>query len=297
MRTTLLGLAVNASLAGAKLVAGFFGHSQALIADGIESLADVGSSVIVWRGIVVAAEPADADHPYGHGKAEPLAAIAVAAMLIAAAFWIAVQAINEIAVPHHLPARWTLAVLIVVIVCKEALFRHVLERTATLDSTVVQSDAWHHRSDAITSLAALVGIVIAIVGGPGYEAADDYAALLAAGIIAWNGLRMMRAPLDELMDRSPNAEFTEEVRAKAKSIAEVVDVEKCAIRKMGGHYFVDMHVEVDPQMTVVAAHAVAHDVKDAIRGSFPQVQDVLVHIEPAGGGVTKIESRGSRGRR
>lgn len=282
MRTTLLGLAVNTALAAAKLLAGFFGHSQALIADGIESLADVFSSVIVWRGIVVAAEPADADHPYGHGKAEPLAAVAVASMLIVAAFWISAQAINEIIVPHHLPARWTLIVLIVVIVSKEALFRHVLGKAAGLDSSVVHSDAWHHRSDAITSLAALVGILVAIVGGRGYEAADDYAALVAAGFIAWNGLRLMRPSLDELMDRAPKPEFRAAVCELAKLIEGVTDVEKCSIRKMGGSYFVDMHIEVDPQMTVFVAHEIAHRVKDAIRGSFPQVQDVLVHVEPAG---------------
>lgn len=282
VRTTVLGLGVNAALAGTKLAAGFLGHSQALIADGIESLADVFSSVIVWRGIVVAAEPADADHPYGHGKAEPLAAIAVAALLIAAAFWIAVQAINEIFVPHQLPARWTLIVLIVVIISKETLFRHVLAKAAGLESAVVHSDAWHHRSDAITSFAALVGILVAIAGGPGYEAADDYAALVAAAIIAWNGFRLMRPSIDELMDAAPGKEFRAEVCGLARGIEGVADVEKCAIRKMGGHYFVDMHIEVDPQMTVLVAHEIAHRVKDAIRAGFPQVQDVLVHVEPAG---------------
>jgi cation diffusion facilitator family transporter len=282
VNATVLGLAVNALLAAAKTAAGVVGHSQALIADGIESFADVVSSLMVWRGVVVAAAPADAEHPYGHGKAEPIAAIGVTMMLIGAAFWISIQSVQQILVPHETPASWTLAVLVVVIVAKEALFRFVRNEALALENTAVHTDAWHHRSDAITSLAALIGIAIAVVGGRGYEAADDFAALIAAAIIAWNGLRLVGPALNELMDASPDLSLTERVRAEAGATPGVEGIEKCLIRKMGGRYFVDMHVEVDPQMTVDRAHLIAHEVKDRVRAKLPQIQDVLVHIEPAG---------------
>jgi cation diffusion facilitator family transporter len=282
VNATLLGLAANAFLAAAKTVAGIFGHSQALIADGIESFADVVSSLMVWRGIVVAAAPADAEHPYGHGKAEPIAAIGVTVMLIGAAFWISVESIQQILIPHLSPRPWTLLVLVVVIIAKESLFRFVRNEALALENTAVHTDAWHHRSDAITSLAALIGIVIAVIGGPGYESADDFAALLAAAIIAWNGLRLVGPALNELMDASPDTSLNERVRTEASATPGVVGIEKCLIRKMGGRYFVDMHVEVDPQMTVVRAHEIAHEVKDRVREKLPQIQDVLIHIEPAG---------------
>lgn len=282
LKITLIGLIVNAILAATKTVAGVFGHSQALIADGIESFADIISSLLVWRGVVVANVPADEEHPYGHGKAEALAGVGVAAMLIAAAFWISIHATREILTPHHLPSSWTIVVLIAVIVIKETLFRFVLKHGEQLENTAVKTDAWHHRSDAITSLAALVGIVIAVIGGPGYEAADDFAALFAAAIIAWNAFELLRPAADELMDASPSSKLTADVRSEASAVPGVVRIEKCRIRKTGGNYFVDMHVEVDPHMTVARAHEIAHQVKDRVRSKIPSIRDVLVHIEPAG---------------
>lgn len=281
LRATFLGLAVNAVLASGKLVAGVLGHSHALIADAVESLADVFSSVIVWRGLVLAAEPADEEHPYGHGKAEPLASAFVAVTLLVAAGWIIIQAALEIAQPHTSPAPFTLAVLLLVVVVKEALFRFVLKESASLESSAVHSDAWHHRSDAITSLAAGIGITISLIGGKGYEAADDVAAIVAALIIAWNGWRLLRPALSELMDTAPPPEIVERVRRIAETIPGVERVEKCIVRKMGYYFYADMHVEVDPQMSVQRAHHISHDVKDKVRQKFSRVRDVLVHIEPA----------------
>jgi cation diffusion facilitator family transporter len=282
VQATLLGLSANVFLAAFKTASGVIGHSQALIADGIESFADVFSSIMVWRGVVVAAAPADAEHPYGHGKAEPIAAIGVTMMLIAAAFWISVESIHQILIPHPSPRPWTLLVLVGVIVAKESLFRFVRNEALALDNTAVRADAWHHRSDAITSLAAFIGIAVAVVGGKGYESADDFAALIAAAIIAWNGLRLVGPALNELMDASPDTTLTERVRAEAAATPGVIEIEKCLIRKMGGRYFVDMHIEVDPHMTVERAHQISHEVKDRVRQKLPQIQDVLVHIEPAG---------------
>lgn len=292
LRATFLGMIVNTLLAGGKTVAGVVGHSQALVADGIESLADLLSSIIVWRGLVVAAAPPDADHPYGHGKAEPLAAAVVATMLFLAAAWIAVGSAIELMRPHQGPAPFTLVVLVVVVVVKETLFRHLLREAAALDNLAVKTDAWHHRSDAITSLAAGIGISIALVGGPGWARADDVAALVAAGIIGWNGWRLLRGTLAELMDTAPDPELNLRVSDLAAGTSGVVRIEKCRLRKMGGEYFVDLHVEVVPEMPVRDAHAIAHAVKDRVRAALPTVADVLVHVEPAAGGRDRAASGG-----
>ena len=280
LRTTFLGLGINAVLAAVKMAAGIFGHSHALVADAVESMADVFSSIVVWRGVVVAEEPPDEDHPYGHGKAEPLAAAVVSTMLIFAAIWIVVGAFAAIAEPHLPPKPFTLFVLVAVIVIKESLFRFALHEATSIESSVVASDAWHHRSDAITSFAAAIGIIIALAGGKGFEAADDWAAIAAACVIAWNGWRLLRPALNDLMDRSPNREVIDRIRAVAEAVPGVGSVEKCLVRQMGYQYWVDMHVEVDPQMTVLRSHEIAHLVKDNLRAQIPRVRDVLVHIEP-----------------
>jgi cation diffusion facilitator family transporter len=252
------------------------------VADAVESLADIFSSLIVWRGLVVAAEPADKDHPYGHGKAEPLAAAFVATMLLAAAVWIVIRALQEIATPHTTPAAFTLVVLFVVILIKESLFRFARRQAEATENLAVHADASHHRSDAITSFAAGVGITISLIGGKGFEAADDWAAIAAACVISWNGWRMLRPALSELMDTAPSDELVQRIRQIAVTIPGAERVEKCFVRKMGNQFYVDMHLEVDPQMTVQRSHDIAHEVKDNVRNAIPTVRDVLVHIEPAG---------------
>jgi cation diffusion facilitator family transporter len=281
LRATFLGLLANALLASFKLAAGLLGHSHALVADAIESMADVFSSLVVWRGVVIAAAPADDDHPYGHGKAEPIAAALVSAMLVLAAIWIGFQSASGLAQPRPGPAPFTLVVLLVVIVIKEVLFRFVRREAQEIGSSVVHADAWHHRCDAISSTAAAIGISVSLLAGKGYESADDVAALIAACIIAWNGVRLLRPALNELMDTSPSPEVLQSIRKIAAGTPEVQGVEKCLVRKMGYEFFVDLHVEVDPQMSVLRSHDVAHDVKDRIRQALPDVRDVLVHIEPA----------------
>ncbi|MEI6195218.1 MAG: cation diffusion facilitator family transporter [Verrucomicrobiota bacterium] len=280
LRATFLGLAANVALTVVKFLAGVFGHSQALIADAVESLADIFSSIIVWRGLVVAETPPDDDHPYGHGKAEPLAAAIVSAMLLLAAGLIAFHSLAGILEPRVAPSPWTLIILVVVIAVKESLFRFVLRESETVSSSAVETDAWHHRSDAITSAAAFVGISISLIGGKGYEQADNWAALAASCVIAFNGWRLLRPAFNELMDRAPDRELIEQIRAIAKSIPGVDDIDKCHVRKMGYQFFVDIHVVVDPQMTVERSHRIGHGVKDKLRAEIPSVRDVLVHIEP-----------------
>jgi cation diffusion facilitator family transporter len=274
-------MGTNIVLAGAKLAAGILGNSHALTADGVESMADFFSSLVVWRGLVVAAEPADEDHPYGHGKAEPIAAASVSALLLVAAAWICASAVVEALHPHTAPAPYTLIVLGVTVVIKEGLFRFIQRESVFIGSSAMQTDAWHHRGDAITSLAAAIGITISLVGGKGYEAADDIAAVAAAGIISWNGARLLRNALQELMDRSPKGAVISQIRQVAAHTDGVECIEKCLVRKMGYHLYVDMHVQVDPQMTVLRSHEIAHEVKDKVRRQIPAVKDVLVHIEPA----------------
>jgi cation diffusion facilitator family transporter len=281
LRATFIGLAVNTILTASKLAAGILGHSHALVADAVESLADIFSSIIVWRGLIIAAAPADEDHPYGHGKAEPIAAAIVSTMLWVAAVWIVITAIRAIGQPHPAPAPFTLLVLLGVIAIKECLFRFVLREAAIVESSAVRTDAWHHRSDAITSVAAAIGISIALLGGPGYEGADDFAAIAAAVVIAWNGWRLLLPAVNELMDRSPSAELVERIRHLAQGTPGVERIEKCLVRKMGYQYYVDLHAEVDPLMTVRRSHEIAHNVKDQIRAQLSSVRDVLVHIEPA----------------
>lgn len=280
LRVTLIGAAVNFFLAAGKLAAGIFGHSQALIADAAESFADIIGSVIVWRGLVVAAKPADDDHPYGHGKAEALSAAVIATLLLIAAVGIAAQSVREIVSDHPAPKPWTLAVLVAVVLIKELLFRFALGQGHATDSGAVKSDAWHHRSDAITSLAAAVGIGLALVGGPSWAAADDFAALVAAGIIAFNGWLLLRPALEELMDTMPSPEVIAEIRQIASAVAGVDAIEKCFVRRSGWQLLVDMHIHVDPEMTVARSHVLAHAVKDAVRAELPKVRDVLVHVEP-----------------
>jgi cation diffusion facilitator family transporter len=292
LRSTLLGLVVNTVLVGIKFFAGFAGHSNALVADAVESLADIFSSLVVWRALIVSEAPADEDHPYGHGKAEPIASAVVASMLLLAAGWIVWQASVEIVRPHPSPAPFTLIVLLVVIAIKEALFRMVLRVSTTLESSAIQSDAWHHRSDAFTSLAAAIGISVSLVGGKGYESADDVAAVLAACVIAFNGYRLLRPALNELMDRSPGPDLEIEIGQIAESTPGVHCVEKCRVRKMGHHYYADMHLEVDPQMTVSRSHEIAHEVKARIQTANPRVRDVLIHIEPARAHVVPLRGAG-----
>jgi cation diffusion facilitator family transporter len=285
LRAILLGIVVNLLLGVAKFLSGVFGHSHALIADATESFADIFNSLIMWRGISVAAVPADGDHPYGHGKAEPLAGAFGAAMLLVAAVWIATKAginIYEWANGFHRPQpdRFTLVALAVVVVVKEVMFRYVAREGADTDNAAVKSDAWHHRSDAITSLAAAIGITVALIGGPKWVCADDLAASFAAVIVGWSGWLLLRPALSELMDQSPDPEVVGQIRQIAASTEGVASVEKCFVRKAGHQFFVEMHVEVDPQMTVLRSHEIAHAVKDKVRDMMPSVGDVLVHIEP-----------------
>lgn len=280
LRSTLIGILANMALVLVKGAAGILGNSYALIADAIESASDVLTSFIVWIGLKAASKEPDADHPYGHGKAEPLAAMVVALALIGAAILISIQSVEHILTPHKVPAPFTLIVLAVIIIVKEGLYRYSNRIGNEMESTAVKADAWHHRADAITSLTAFVGISIALIGGPGCETADDWAALIASVIIVLNAYHIFMPAFTEIMDAAPSSELSEEVRKIAESVPDVMATDKCLVRKMGFEYFVDLHVIVNGSMTVAKGHEIAHAVKDTIIAAKPQIYDVLVHIEP-----------------
>jgi cation diffusion facilitator family transporter len=285
IRSAQAGLVANALLASIKLAAGLLGNAYALVADAAESMADILASLIVWGGLAIAAQPADENHPYGHGKAEALAGAAVSLMLVGAAVGIAVEAIQQIRSPHDVPRSWTLVVLVAVMLVKWLLARRVAAVGAEVGSTAVKADASHHLSDAITSAAAFVGISIAILGarnggGIRWAAADDWAALFAAGVILYNGVNLFRPALHDLMDRMPGTDVVAPVAVAARGVAGVLAVEKLVVRKAGLQYFVDIHVQADPATSLQDAHVISGCVKGAIRRAVPTVAGVLVHMEP-----------------
>ena len=273
-------IAVNVILALIKITTGIFGNSYALIADGIESTMDIVSSLIVWGSLRISIKPPDKNHPYGHGKAESMAGMIVAISLLVAAVVIAVQSIREIQTPHHSPAWYTLVVLVGIIITKEILFRKMTRIGDELDSTALKSDAWHHRSDALTSVTAFVGISIALVGGPGYEIADDWAALLACIVITYNGVRLLVPAFNEVMDGAVPDDIKGQIRKLASQIDGVIEIEKCRIRKSGIGLLMDIHVVVQEDKSVREAHEIGHDVKNHLLESDLKIIDVTVHIEP-----------------
>lgn len=278
------GVVVNCLLAFLKLGAGWFGNSSALVADGLESTLDVLSSLMIWGALKYAERPPDSDHPYGHGKMESLAGAGGAVLLLVAGVLVATGSLKEIlggAMNRPPPAGFTLVVLILVVAVKEGLFRLADRRGREVESSAVQSDAWHHRSDALTSLAAAIGITIALVGGPAWVSADDWAALFSCSIIAFNGFRMLKASLGELLDEQAPEGIIEGIMNAARSVEGVDNVEKCRVRKSGLSLIADIHVRVHGEVTVTDGHSIAHRVKDTLMAGNYNLLDVTVHIEPA----------------
>lgn len=281
IRTTYFSIAGNTALALIKGLAGVFGNSYALIADAIESTTDIFSSILVLLGLRYASRPADENHPYGHGKIEPLITFMVVAFLVFSATVIAFESIENIQTPHRVPKYWTLYVLGAIILWKEMSFRYVMRRGKESGSSSLQADAWHHRSDAITSVTAFVGITTALIGGPGYENADDWAALLASAFILYNAYLIFRPALGEIMDEHVHDDLIEEIRLIASGVDGIEDTEKCYVRKSGMRYHIDLHAHVRGELTVRQGHDIAHRLQDELRRALPQLGQVLIHIEPA----------------
>ena len=282
---TLLGFVASILLAGIKFLAGVLGHSTALLADAVESLADTLGSLMVWHALRVAAKPADPRYPYGYGKAEALASLGIGAMLVLAALFIVYESFRQIAVPHQAPQVWTLLVLVVIIVIKEGLFRFVNRGAQQFDSDAARADAWHHRSDAITSLAALIGVSVAIYGPgmfnwPALVIADEVAAILASGVILLTARGLIVPALRELLDAATPA-IAQQIAQIVGSIDGVEYVEQVLVRKSGTGYLADMHMHVDGQLSVQVAHDLTGKVKALLREQIPSLVTILIHVEPA----------------
>lgn len=281
IKATYFSIIGNTSLAIIKGLAGFFGNSFALIADAIESTTDIFSSFLVLFGLKYASRPADKNHPYGHGRAEPIVTILVVGFLITSAIIIAYQGIVNIGTSHELPKSWTLYILGAIIIWKEISYRIVIKKSKETNSSSLKADAWHHRSDAITSVAAFVGISVALILGKGYESADDWAALFASGFILYNSYLIFRPALAEIMDEHLYDDLINEIRLVSQNVEGVEDTEKCFIRKTGMQYHVDLHARVQASLTVKQGHDIAHRLKDNLRLKIPQLGQVLIHIEPS----------------
>jgi len=280
LKATYFSIIGNVCLSIIKGLAGFFGNSYALIADAIESTTDIFSSLLVLFGIKYSSRPADENHPYGHGRAEPLITFLVVGFLITSATIIAYESISNINNPHDLPKSWTLIVLGLIIIWKEYSFRLVMKKSKESNSSSLRADAWHHRSDAITSVAAFIGISIALLFGKGYESADDWAALFAAGFIFYNSYLIFRPALGEIMDEHLYDDLVDEIRKVSLQVDGIVDTEKCFIRKAGMKYHVDLHAIVDADISVREGHELAHNLKDTLRMQISELGHVLIHIEP-----------------
>lgn len=278
--TSVYSIFINLSMAIIKWIAGVLGNSYALIADAIESTADVLSSTLVLVGLKASSKPADENHPYGHGRLEALSTFSVVGFLFISATVIAYESIQNIGTPHELPKTFTLYVLAGIIIFKEFSFQYVKRKSKETNSSSLMADAWHHRSDAITSILAFIGITVAIIFGKGYENADDWAALIAAFIIAYNAFKIFRPVLGEITDEQLYDELIEQIRQVALKVPGVIATEKCHVRKMGMVYYVDLHMIVKAGITVMEGHKIGHDLKDEIQRQLPEVADVLVHTEP-----------------
>jgi cation diffusion facilitator family transporter len=280
VRTTYFSIIGNVALASLKGLAGYFGNSYALIADAIESTADVFSSFLVLIGIKYSSRPADKDHPYGHGRAEPLVTFLVVGFLITSATIIAYESVLNIGRPHDLPHPFTLIVLAGIITWKEISYRLVIRKSKEINSSSLKADAWHHRSDAITSVAAFIGISVALLLGKGYESADDWAALFAAGFILYNSYLIFRPALGEIMDEHLYDDLVEEIRVASLEVEGILDTEKCFVRKAGMKYHIELHAIVDGSLTVREGHDLSHQLKDALHIKIPTLGHILIHIEP-----------------
>ena len=280
IKATYFSIIGNIALAIIKGFAGFFGNSYALIADALESTTDIFASFLVLFGIKYSNKPADENHPYGHGRAEPLITFLVVGFLITSATIIAYESIINIRTPHELPKPWTLIVLGAIIIWKEYSFRVVMKRSIQTNSSSLRADAWHHRSDAITSVAAFLGISFALILGNGYESADDWAALFASGFILYNSYLIFRPALGEIMDEHLYDDLIEQIRMVSLQVEGIIDTEKCFIRKAGMQYHVDLHAIVDSTITVKEGHDLAHKLKDTLRKAMPELGHVLIHVEP-----------------
>lgn len=287
IRAAVLGLVINLLLGVVKLAGGLVSQSFALISDAVNSLGDVFTSAVIVWALRFAQRPADAEHPYGHSRAEGIAATQVALLVFLSALGVGWEAIQRFTVAHAPPPAWTLAIAAANVVIKEALYHYKVRVSRRTGSSAILANAWDHRSDAFCSFAVLVGLAVVRWGGPRWNSADEAAALVVVAAVLWSAGTLFVNSVRELMDLQAGDELVEQVRRAALNLPEVRGVEKLWLRKSGLEYFADLHLEVDPLLTVVEGHRIGHEVKDRLLAEFPVLRDVLVHLEPARDALTE----------
>jgi cation diffusion facilitator family transporter len=280
-RVAIAGMVASGALAVIKILAGLLGHSTAVVADGFESAGDVIASGFVLLGLTLASKPADENHPYGHGRAETLTGLVIGLVLVAAGTLISYRALQGIDQIHPPPAAWVIWPLIVSAVVKGGLATLKFRYGKKLDSAALIADAWNDWTDIVSATTALLAVGLTLVDPQRFHAADHFGAFAVGLIVIFTGLRVSRDTAYQLMDTMPDESRINTIRSVAQSVPGVRGVEKCFARKTGLKYHVDLHLEVDPNITVRESHDIATQVRIHIKESLPWVADVLVHVEPA----------------
>lgn len=279
-RAAWLGLGVNLSLGVMKIIAGSVAHSYALLSDAVNSLGDVVTTVVVLIALRLAQQPPDDEHPYGHTRAEAIAASNVALLIIISALALAWRTLDRPVGQAVIPPGWALVLAAVNVIIKEALYRYKLRVGTRTGSAAIIANAWDHRSDALCSFAVLVGLFLTRIGGQYGIWADTAASLLVIAVVVANGIVVFRRSVHELLDPQAGDDFVREIRGAAITMPGVLGVEKLWVRKSGLEFFADIHLEVDPEITVAEGHRIGHAVRDRLIEKFPPLRDVLVHLEP-----------------
>lgn len=280
MRAAGLGLLVNVVLGIVKLVGGIIGSSFALISDAVNSLGDALTSIVVLFALWFAQRPADEEHPYGHTRAEAIAAAYVALLIVMSALLVGWEAIERLWTEHIAPPVWTMWIAGANVLIKEGLYRYKQRVGQRIGSAAIMANAWDHRSDALCSLAVLIGLAAVRWGGPSFLWADEAAALFVVAAIVWSGGWLLARSTSELLDPQADEELVAQIRQVAAAVPGVRAVEKLWVRKTGIEFLADIHIEVDAKMTVEEGHRIGHDVKDQLLARFASLRDVLVHLEP-----------------
>lgn len=277
-RVTLTGAAVNCLLAALQISFGLLGKSQALLADGIHTLSDLGTDFIVLYASRRSAKVADKSHPYGHGRIETLASVLLGAILGMVGIGIGLRGVDSIINPTNVnPEAITLVFASLAIVAKEGLYHYTQRAARRTHSSMLEANAWHHRSDALSSIVVVVGISAQLMG---VAYMDAVAAIIVAAMVSWIGVRLARKALYELIDTSLEAELIGGVRALMQANPSVVGVHNLRSRSMGGLGYLDAHIEVDSDLTVSEAHYIAHRIEHKVKKAFPKIIDVQIHIDP-----------------
>jgi cation diffusion facilitator family transporter len=287
-RIAFLSVCTNALLSTLNIVIGLVARSTSVVATGAEFAADVFAAGLVYVGMLVAARPADQDHPYGHGRAEIVAGLIVGIMLTLTGGTIAFQSLRSYSLPHPPPAAYAIWPLIVTIFPKSALMGVKFHQGRRIRSVALTADAWNDAVDILSSGAALAAVGLTIYDPEKFLAADHFGGFTVGLMVIGIGLRVSRDVTLELMDTMPSAELMTSIRAAACRVDGVRGVEKCWARKTGLHYHVDLHLEVDPRLSVMESHGIAEQVRHRVRREVPEVADVLVHVEPARGEANGI---------